>query len=249
MSRFDVVAFDADDTLWQNERNFMNAQERFRALLSAYHSKDWVDERLYEAEVRNLPHFGYGVKAFALSMIETAIELTEGRISNNDIKSIIDTAREMIAADIELLDHAAETLSTLSVKYDLMLVTKGDLRDQESKLARSGLASHFEHVEIVSDKQSVNYATILDRHRIAPRRFLMVGNSLRSDVLPVLELGASAVYVPHELTWSHEAADPPPEGRPGYHRIHHLGELPALVEKLERESVQPPEGGHLGDRT
>ena len=160
MSRFDVIAFDADDTLWQNERNFMNAQGRFRTLLSAYHSKEWVDERLYEAEVRNLPHFGYGVKAFALSMIETAIELTEGRVSSGDIKSIIDTAREMISADVELLDHVVGTLSALSRTHELMLITKGDLRDQESKLARSGLASHFRHVEIVSDKRPGNYAAI-----------------------------------------------------------------------------------------
>ncbi len=233
MSRFDVIAFDADDTLWQNERNFMNAQERFRTLLAAYHSKEWVDERLYEAEVRNLPHFGYGVKAFALSMIETAIELTEGRVSSGDIKSIIDTAREMISADVELLDHVVGTLSALSRTHELMLITKGDLRDQESKLARSGLASHFRHVEIVSDKRPGNYAAILERHGITPGRFVMVGNSLRSDVLPVLELGGTAVYVPHELTWSHEEADPPPAGRAGYFQIGHLGELPALIEQLE----------------
>jgi len=154
MSRFEIIAFDADDTLWHNERLYLNAQARFKELLAQYHSPEWIDERLYKAEMRNLPHFGYGIKAFALSMIETAVELTEGRISGRDIQTIIDAAKEMLAAEVELLEHVAETIARLASAYSLMVITKGDLRDQEAKIARSGLATYFRYIEIVSDKNS-----------------------------------------------------------------------------------------------
>lgn len=234
MSRFDVIAFDADDTLWHNERLYANTQAKFKQLLAHYHSPEWIDERLYQTELRNLQHFGYGVKAFALSMIETAVELTEGRITGSDIQTIIDAAKEMLAADVELLEHVAETLASLANTYGLMLITKGDLRDQELKISRSGLAQYFRHIEIVSDKSQASYETLLQRHGIAPARFVMVGNSLRSDILPVLALGASAVYVPHQLTWVHETAEPPPVEQPGYYEVEHLGLLPGLLERLER---------------
>ncbi len=237
MSRFDAIAFDADDTLWHNERFYARAQERFRALLAHYHSPDWIDQRLYQTEMRNLPHFGYGIKAFALSMIETAVELTEGRISGADIQTIIDAAREMLDAEVELLEGVAATVAGLAGAYPLMLITKGDLRDQETKIARSGLAPYFRHVEIVSDKSTASYGALLQRHGIAPERFLMVGNSLRSDILPVLALGASAVYVPFELTWAHEAAERP-LGRPGYYELAHLGLLPGLLATLEQADLQ-----------
>jgi putative hydrolase of the HAD superfamily len=184
--------------------------------------------------MHNLEHFGYGIKAFALSMIETAVELTEGRISGKDIQAIINLAKEMLAADVELLDHTAETVSHLATIYPLMLVTKGDMRDQEMKIARSGLGSYFRHIEIVSDKSRENYKSLLQRHRIKPERFLMVGNSLRSDILPVLALGAWAVYIPYAMTWAHELAEPPPSGQPGYYEIEHLGQLPALLEGIDR---------------
>jgi putative hydrolase of the HAD superfamily len=233
MSRFDVIAFDADDTLWHNERLYVNAQVGFKQLLAQYHSPEWIDERLYQTEMRNLDHFGYGIKAFALSMIETALELTEGRISGSDIQTIINLARGMLAADVELLEHVADTIPSLAAAYPLMLITKGDLRDQEVKIARSGLAAHFRHIEIVSDKSRDNYAALLQRYDIAPDRFLMVGNSLRSDILPVLALGASAVYVPYRLTWAHEVVDAPPNGQPGYYQLEHLGLLPDLLVRLE----------------
>lgn len=233
--RFQVVAFDADDTLWHNERLYAATQERFRTLLAHYHSPEWVNERLYQTEMRNLRHFGYGIKAFALSLIETAVELTEGRIAARDIQAIIGWAKEMLEADVELLPHVAETVAGLADAYALMLITKGDLRDQEAKIARSGLAPHFRHVEIVSDKSRAGYEALLRRYGVAPERFLMVGNSLRSDILPVLEIGASAVYVPHHLTWAHEVAEPPPAGRRGFYEIEHLGMLPGLLEQLERQ--------------
>ncbi len=233
MARFEVIAFDADDTLWHNERLYVNAQAKFKALLTRYQSPDWIDARLYEAEMRNLPHFGYGIKAFALSMIETAVELTEGRIDGHDIQTIIDAAKEMLAAEVELLEHAAETVTRLAGAYTLMLVTKGDLRDQEAKIARSGLASYFRYIEIVSEKNSENYAGLLKRYAITPERFLMVGNSLRSDIMPVLALGANAVYVPYQLTWAHEIVDPPPVEQLGYYALEHLGQLPGLLQRLE----------------
>lgn len=237
MSIFEIVAFDADDTLWANERLYVEAQAQFKQLLALYHSPEWIDARLYETEMRNLAHFGYGIKAFALSMIETAIELTEGRIAARDVQAIIDLARGMLAAEVELLDFVAETIPQIAASHPLMLITKGDLRDQEGKIARSGLAPYFRHIEIVSDKHRENYAAILAHYEVDPARFMMIGNSLRSDILPVLELGATAVYVPAELTWAHEAAEPPPASQPGYHQIAHLGQLPGLLAQLEQPSA------------
>lgn len=233
MSHFDVIGFDADDTLWHTERLYVDAQVRFKELLSHYHSPEWIQERLDQAETRNLPHFGYGIKAFALSLIETAVELTEGKISGRDIQTIIDVAKGMLSAEIELLEHVAETIPRLADTYALMLITKGDLRDQETKITRSGLSSHFGQVEIVSDKNPENYSVLLKRHKIPPERFLMVGNSLKSDILPVLALGASAVYIPYQLTWSHEVAEPPPDGQAGYYQLENVGELPGLLERID----------------
>ncbi|MCB9077604.1 MAG: HAD hydrolase-like protein [Anaerolineaceae bacterium] len=230
----EVIAFDADDTLWHNESIYVEAQTQFKQLLAHYHSPEWIDEHLYQTEMRNLAHFGYGIKSFALSMIETAVELTEGQIIGADIQKIIDITKAMLAADVDLLDHVADTLANLQDVYTLMVITKGDLRDQELKIARSGLASHFRYVEIVSEKSPDSYAAILRRYDIEPAQFLMIGNSLRSDILPVLELGASAVYVPHQLTWVHETGDTPVGEQPGYYEIEHLGQLPELLKSLDR---------------
>ena len=236
MTRFDAIAFDADDTLWHNEQLYIQAQARFKQLLAQYHRPEWIEERLFQTEMRNLQHFGYGIKAFALSMIETAVELTEGRIAGSDIQTIIDSIKAMLAADVELMEHAAATLARLAETYLLMVITMGDLRDQELKIARSGLARHFRHVEIVSDKSPATYEIILRRHGVAPERFLMVGNSLRSDILPVLALGGSTVYVPYQLTWAHENVAPPTAEQAGYYEIEHLGLLPDLLERLERRA-------------
>lgn len=234
MSRFDVIAFDADDTLWHTERLYVDAQARFVKLLARYHNPEWIQARLDETEGRNLAHFGYGVKAFALSMIETAVELTEGRITGGDIQTLIGMAKEMLNADIELLDTVAETIPQVAQNYSLMALTKGDLLDQETKINRSGLRQYFQHIEIVSHKTRASYERVLQAHRLTPSRFLMVGNSLKSDILPVLELGAHAVYVPYEITWLHERAEPPPNGHAGYHKIERLAALPALLAHLEK---------------
>lgn len=245
MSCFDVIAFDADDTLWHNERLYVDAQAQFKQLLAHYHSPKWIEERLYQTEMRNLQHFGYGIKAFALSMIETAVELTEGRIAGNDIQTIIDIARTMLAAEVELLEHVADTLARLTTTYTLMVITKGDLFDQEAKIVRSGLAQHFRHIEIVSDKSCESYAKIFQRHNIMPERFLMVGNSLRSDILPVLALGASAVYVPYQHTWAHEVAERP-QKQQGYYEMAHIGLLPRLLARQEQQMLEAPREEHVG---
>ncbi len=234
MPRFDLIAFDADDTLWHTERLYVQAQARFTQLLARYHEPEWIQTRLDETEGRNLAHFGFGVKAFALSMIETAVELTEGRITGGDIQTLVALAKEMLHADVELLNTVAETIPQLAQRYPLALITKGDLLDQETKINRSGLSQYFQRIEIVSQKTRASYERILRAQQLAPQRFLMVGNSLKSDILPVLELGADAVYVPYEITWLHERAEPPPDGHAGYHKIERVAELPALLARLEQ---------------
>jgi putative hydrolase of the HAD superfamily len=201
---FDVIAFDADDTLWHNETLFQSTAREFAVLLSGHHPPEWIQERLFATEMKNLRHFGYGIKGFTLSMIETAIELTEGRVTGAEIKTILGWCQGMLQAPIALLDGVGETIAALARDHRLMLLTKGDLFDQESKLARSGLGEHVRAVEIVSEKNARTYTVIMARHRLTPARFLMVGNSLRSDILPVLDAGATAVHIPYATTWAHE---------------------------------------------
>lgn len=232
---FEVIAFDADDTLWHNERLYARAQERLRALLAPYADGATVDQALYATEMRNLPAYGYGVKSFALSMIETAVTLSNGRVAAADIQAILHAAREIIDADVELLPGVAAALDALAPRYTLMVITKGDLLDQERKLHKSGLATHFHAVEVVSHKTPEVYRRLLARHAVDPARFVMVGNSLRSDVLPAAAVGGTAVYVPHDLTWAHEQeVDPRPAG--GYHEIPHMGALPALLTQLQERA-------------
>jgi len=203
----DLIAFDADDTLWHNEPIFQATEAQFAQLLSAYHPPEWVRERLFATEMKNLGHFGYGIKGFILSMIETALDLTESRIDGAEVRRIVEWGHDMLRQPVQLLDGVRETVEALSGRYRLMLLTKGDLFDQESKLARSGLGEFFNAVEIVSTKNASTYRTIMMRHAIVPDRFVMVGNSLRSDVLPALEAGALAVHIPYEMTWAHEHLD------------------------------------------
>ena len=229
---FDLIAFDADDTLWHTEELYVGTQARFRQMLLPYHSAAWIDEKLYATEMRNLGVFGYGIKGFTLSMIETAIELTEGRISGAEIQGLIDMAREMLKADVRLLDGVAETVAALAPDYPLMIITKGDLFDQETKIARSGLGQYFRHVEIVSDKTEATYAALLRRHGVPPARFLMIGNSLRSDIVPVVRLGGRAVYIPYHLTWAHELVSETPLGEGAYYTLESVGLLPGFLKDL-----------------
>jgi putative hydrolase of the HAD superfamily len=229
----DIIAFDADDTLWHNETIYSQAQQRFQVLLAPYHGDDGVVDALYETEMGNLPYYGYGIKSFTLSMIETAIRVTGGRIDGRDIQRIIDLAKEMRQAPVQLLDHVARVIPVLAESYPLMIITKGDLLDQEAKVARSGLASHFSAVEVVTDKTPDIYRALLAKHQIDPERFLMVGNSLRSDILPVVSLGARAVYVPYHITWEHEIV-PVKAGRASeYQELEQIDLLLELVARLE----------------
>lgn len=200
-----TIAFDADDTLWHNERIFLSTKDKYTSLLAEYHDKVYIERHLDATETKNIKHFGYGVKGFTLSMIETACELTEGRITGDKIKQIIQFAKEMLASPIEVLDGVKDTIESLSGEYRLMCITKGDLLDQEAKLARSGLGEYFDALEIVPRKVAQTYEDILRRHNISKDEFVMVGNSLKSDILPVIEIGAKAVFVPYETEWFHEA--------------------------------------------
>jgi putative hydrolase of the HAD superfamily len=226
--RIDVIGFDADDTLWHNEPLYTLTEQKFISLLSARHARADIEARLYKTEIRNLEHFGYGIKGFTLSMIETAIELTGGDILGGEIQQIIDYAREMLRAPVNLLEQVAETVETLAASHKLILITKGDLFDQESKVARSGLAGYFAHVEVVSEKDKPTYEAVLRKRGIDPATFLMVGNSLRSDVLPIVALGGQAVHIPYSTTWAHETV-PDPAAHTGFFELAHIGLLPELV--------------------
>ena len=227
-----VVGLDGDDTLWQNETRFILTQEELRELLHRHVPEADVDARLDEIEMRNLAVYGYGVKSFTLSMIETAIELTEGRIPAADLDVILGWGKRMLMQPTELLDGVQPAVRELSARYDLLLITKGDLFDQESKLARSGLSDLFLGVEIVSEKNAASYRGILARRGIKPEEFVMVGNSPRSDILPVLEVGARAVHIPYHVTWHHEHVPEESFPRTGWYKVETISELVPLLASL-----------------
>ncbi len=227
-----TIAFDADDTLWHNERFYTLTQDHFASLLADYTDPETLMERLLAAERRNLPHYGFGIKGFTLSVIETAVEVTQGKVPGHVIAKLLDAGREMLSHPVELLPHAEETVTKLSVDYRVLLITKGDLLDQERKLAQSGLGNLFDGVEIVSDKNRATYRRIFTRHGDGVAQGLMVGNSMASDVVPMIEAGGWGVYVPHGLTWAIEHADTPDHSR--YREIGKLADLPDLVTTLER---------------
>ena len=199
-----TIAFDADDTLWRNEDVFQSAQAYFVQMLERYHSKAYILERLNSVQIDNLGNFGYGIKGFTLSMIETAISLTEGRVTGYEIHEIITLAKQMVSSPVDLLPGVESLLQSLQGQCQLMVITKGDLLDQEAKLARSGLAQYFDLYEVVSNKKAANYTRLFERLQLNPEQTLMIGNSLRSDILPVLEVGGHALHIPYHTTWSHE---------------------------------------------
>lgn len=226
-----TIAFDADDTLWHNERFFRLTQDRFAALLADYTDPRALHARLLAAERRNLGQYGFGIKGFVLSMIETALEVTEEKVPGRVIRELIEAGQEMLRHPIELFPHAREAVAALAPDFRLLVITKGDLLDQERKVAQSGLGDLFDGVEIVSHKTPETYAAIFDRHGDGAERGMMVGNSLRSDVLPAIRAGGWGVFVPHELTWEVEHDDAP-EDHPRFRRIGDLGQLPALIQSL-----------------
>ncbi len=207
MNNIQTIAFDADDTLWVNETFFRDAEDEVCKLLSPYIDYDACQQRLFEMEMRNLSLYGYGIKPFTLSLIECAQEVSEGKVTNEIIASIIDIGKEMLNAPVDLIDGIEEVLEQLSDKYKLVVATKGDLLDQERKLEKSGLSKYFHHIEVMSDKQPANYLKLVKHLDIKPDSFLMIGNSLKSDVLPVLEIGGHAFHIPFHTTWAHEQVD------------------------------------------
>lgn len=226
-----TIGFDADDTLWHNETYFRLTQAHFMGLLAEHSDPERLEERLIAAERRNVGHYGYGVKGFTLSMIETAIEVTEGRIPAGTIAEIMAIGRDLLAHPLELLPHVQEVVTALNDSHRLVLITKGDLLHQERKLAQSGLGDLFHAVEIVSEKTEITYAGAFARHGDGAQRALMVGNSMKSDVLPALAAGSWGVHVPHGEPWALEQADAP-SGHPRFHELPDLKGLPDLVARL-----------------
>jgi putative hydrolase of the HAD superfamily len=230
----ETIAFDADDTLWHNETYYQEAKKLFAQLLSKYQDAEDTRRKLDETEVKNIGIYGYGIKAFTLSMVEAAIRLSEGKVDGTEIDQILAISKKMLTTKVELFEHAEETLTKLSPRFDLMLITKGDQFEQERKITRSGIAGYFQYIEIVGEKSRESYQAIITKYKIPPKLFIMVGNSLRSDIQPVVALGGRAIYIPNELTWSHEKV--PREGidHTKYDELEHIAQLPEYIDQLMR---------------
>lgn len=227
-----LIAFDADDTLWRTNAQFDVTEQKYRELLAPWAAPERLAERLFETEQKNLRLYGYGVKGFALSMIETAVEVTEARVPSTVIGEILKMAHEMLEHPIEQLPGVENTLRALAPRYELVLITKGDLLHQEQKLARSGLGDLFAAVDIVSEKTAKTYRRVFDRHGVTSAEAVMVGDSVRSDVLPAIEAGAWGVHIPSPDVWAHEHAEPPQDS-PLYVRLSSIAELPAWVARSD----------------
>lgn len=224
-----VIGFDADDTLWVNETYFRDAEQEFGQLLSEYETLNKIDQELFKKEMANLPLYGYGVKAFVLSMVESALEQSNYNVPAQTIEAILNIGKAMLNKPVELLDGVEEVLKNLSKKYRLILATKGDLLDQERKLEKSGLAKYFHHIEVLSDKNEANYAKLLNHLDIEPSQFLMIGNSLKSDVLPLVNIKAHAVHVPFHTTWQHEQVSEKETWGKAYKTVNNLRDIPKLL--------------------
>lgn len=217
-----VIGFDADDTLWINETYFRDAELEFARLLARYETANKIDQELFKMEMKNLPVYGYGVKGFVLSMVEMALELSNNEVSNSTINAILNIGKDMLSKPVELLEGVEDVLKSLSKDYRLILVTKGDLLDQERKLIKSGLTDYFHHIEVLSDKQEANYSKLLNHLDIKPSEFLMIGNSLKSDILPLVNLKAKAIHVPFHTTWLHEQVNDDEVEHKTYKTVHSL---------------------------
>jgi putative hydrolase of the HAD superfamily len=223
-----VIGFDADDTLWVNEPYYREVEDQFIRLVSSYGVNGNIAGSLFETEISNLRLYGYGIKAFMLSLVECAIELTEGGVSTRDINRIIALGKSMLDRPIELLEDVKLVLNRLAPHYRLIVATKGDLLDQERKMRRSGIADFFHHIEVMSDKKMQHYVQLLKHLDIAPEAFLMIGNSLRSDIIPPLELGAWGIHVPYHTTWAHEEVDRDPDSDQ-FFQVEHLRQVLDLI--------------------
>lgn len=224
-----VIGFDADDTLWVNETYFRQAELAFAKLMQPYETINTINQELFKIEIDNLSIYGYGIKGFTLSMMETALRLSNNQLSNLTMQAIIDIGKTMLNKPVELLDGVEQVLKTLSQTHRLILATKGDLLDQERKLEKSGLHHYFHHIEVLSDKKEDNYSKLLNHLDIKPSEFLMIGNSLKSDVLPLINIGANAIHVPFHTTWEHETIDPAQIKNSQYKTIDHLNQVVDLL--------------------
>jgi len=225
-----VIGFDADDTLWVNETYFRDAETAFAKLLSKYETPNKIDQELFRMEIDNLPLYGYGVKAFTLSMVESALELSNYNASTKTIEAILNIGKDMLNKPVELLDGVEAVLKVLSKKYRLILATKGDLLDQERKLEKSGLTNYFHHIEVLSDKKEANYSKLLNHLDINPSEFLMIGNSLKSDVLPLVNIKAHAIHVPFHTTWAHEEVTEEEKNGKAYKTVQSLRDVLKLLD-------------------
>lgn len=207
MENITTIAFDADDTLWVNEPHFQEMEARFCEIMEEYLSHHHVSQELFKTEMSNLALYGFGVKSFMLSMIETAIKVSEGTIGMQAIKRILESGKELLDKPVELLDGVKDVLKSMSGNYQLVIATKGDLLDQERKLEKSKLGGYFHHIEIMSDKKESDYLKLIQQLKVEPESFLMIGNSIKSDILPVLNVGGNAIHIPFHTTWAHEHVD------------------------------------------
>ena len=228
-NHYKVIAFDVDDTLWVNETYFREAELEFANLLSKYETKNKIDQELFKKEIENLSFYGYGIKGFVLSMIECAIELSNTTVHPKTIQAILNIGKEMLAKPITLLDGVEDVLKTLHGKYKLIVATKGDLLDQERKLEKSNLLKYFHHIEVMSDKKEKDYQKLLKHLDIEPSEFLMVGNSLKSDVLPLIAIGASAIHIPFHTTWIHEQVSDKEAAKQDYITLTTIKEIPGVL--------------------
>ncbi|MFV0541108.1 MAG: HAD family hydrolase [Aestuariibaculum sp.] len=224
-----VIGFDADDTLWVNENYFREAEHEFGLLLSDYETLNKIDQELFKTQIHNLPLYGYGVKGLILSMIESALKQSDYNVSTKTMARILNIGKTMLNKPVELLDGVEDVLKTLSTKYKLILATKGDLLDQERKLEKSGLTKYFHHIEVLSEKKEANYIKLLNHLDIEPSQFLMVGNSLKSDVLPLINIKAQAIHVPYHTTWVHEQVNEMEIKDKSYKTLKHLKALLPLL--------------------
>jgi putative hydrolase of the HAD superfamily len=231
----ETIGFDADDTLWHNEDLYHNAKESLTLFLADYGEPQEIISWLDETEVRNIEYYGYGIKSFTLSMIETATFISKGQVTGKEISEIISVAKKMLRSPVELFEGTEDMLNELSANYDLMLITKGDPFEQQRKIELSGITQYFRYVEVVGEKSEASYRKILGQYKLDPARFMMVGNSLRSDILPVLKIGGQAVYIPNALTWFHENASQEEVGEVEYAELERLSQLPRYLASFQQD--------------